>query len=98
MTIKRDSQNAAILLHLTKGKSLTRYEAILMFRVQNITARLSDLRKLVKTLVPSDGECGLHTIQKTDPNGQTYAEYRIECRRCRQRIGSFLSGLRRRAA
>ena len=65
---KTGSQNDRLLKYLTSGKTITRYEAMLMFRVQNITARMSDLYRAgfqVKTFI------------KTDPNGQSYAQYSI---------------------
>jgi helix-turn-helix protein len=65
---KPGSQNDLLLKHLLSGKTITRYEAMLMFRVQNITARMSDLYKAgydVKTTI------------RTDPNGQTYAKYSL---------------------
>lgn len=104
--IKRDSQNARILLHLAKGKALTRYEAILMFRVQNITARMSELKKLIVKLddvyqdpaTETGSPCGIRMIEKLDPNKQSYAEYRITCRPCRQALGKYLSSLRRKRA
>lgn len=65
---KNDSQNDKILKHLLSGRRLTRYEAILMFRVQNLTARISELRQM---------GFNVKTIEKVDPNKQTYAEYFI---------------------
>lgn len=65
---KKGSQNDRLLTHMLGGRRITRYEAMLMFRVQNITARISDLVKAgfqVKTTI------------KTDPNNQTYAEYSL---------------------
>jgi hypothetical protein len=66
---KPGSQNDRLLRHMMNGKSVTRYEMQWMFRVQNPTARISDIRKRV-------GDRLLVT-EKVDPNGQTYAEYRL---------------------
>ena len=66
---KRGGQTDRLFRHLCTGKTLTRYEAMLMFRVQNATARLSEIRKEVGK--------SLKVKVKTDPNGQRYAEYRL---------------------
>lgn len=65
---KNGSQNDKILRHLLSGKRLTRYEAILMFRVQNITARISELRQM---------GFNVKSFEKVDPNNQMYSEYFI---------------------
>lgn len=62
------SQNDKILKHLLAGHRLTRYKALLMFRVQNITARISELRQM---------GFNVKAIEKVDPNNQTFAEYFI---------------------
>ena len=101
---RRGSQNTAILLHLAKGRSLTRYGAILTFRVQNLTARISELRDIVTSAVIrhriSDvddaiftTEGGLVMVEKTDANGQTYASYSIPQRGVRQAVGRYLATL-----
>jgi hypothetical protein len=103
-TIKRDSQNAKLLLHLAKGKPLTRHKALLIFGVQNFQARMSDLKALVETF---DGTGFSHTIgndgnivktTKVDPNGASFASYTIDCRGCRQKVGRYLQTLRRQAS
>lgn len=66
---KRGGQTDRLFRHLCAGKTLTRYEAMLMFRVQNPTARISEIRKEV-------GD-SLRVRYKLDPNGQTYAEYKL---------------------
>lgn len=101
-SIKPHSQNATLLLHLAKGRPITRYKAILMFRVQNFTGRMSELRRFVNTLSifgykhSSPGGGYIEMKIKTDPNGQTFAEYRINCRGCRQAVGRYLQTLRRK--
>ena len=69
---REGTQNDRLYMHLLDGKTLTRYEAMLMFRVQNPTARISDIRRRAK-LVGNE----LIVTEKVDPNGQTYAEYRL---------------------
>ena len=66
---KRGGQTDRLFMHLCTGKTLTRYEAMLMFRVQNLTARISEIRSEV-------GDA-LKVKTKLDPNGQRYAEYRL---------------------
>lgn len=66
---KRGGQNDRLFRYLCSGKTLTRYEAMLMFRVQNLTARISDIREEVGNQ--------LRVKTKIDPNGQRYAEYRL---------------------
>jgi hypothetical protein len=68
MAFRPGSQNDKLVKHLSAGNTITRYEAILMFRIQNITARMSDLFRAGYNVV---------TTVKTDPNGQTYAEYSL---------------------
>lgn len=66
---KYGSQNDRLFKHLVSGKRLTRLEAMVMFHVQNVTARISDIRAEV-------GDA-LKSTEKVDPNGQTYYEYRL---------------------
>lgn len=65
---KPGSQNDKLLTHLISGNSITRYEALLMFRVQNMTARISDLR--------AHGY-DVQGTTKVDPNGQRYERYSL---------------------
>lgn len=51
MNIRRDSQNAALLVHLAQGKKLTRLSALVIFGVQNITGRITELRDLTHQIV-----------------------------------------------
>lgn len=69
---KTGSQNDRLYQHLLQGKRLTRYEATLIFHVQNVTARISDIRKRA-TAVGNR----LIVEDRIDPNGQHYAEYRL---------------------
>lgn len=62
------SQNDSLLDHFKSGKSITRLEALFSFGIQNITARICDLR---------DEGWDVHTKIKTDPKGRKYAEYFI---------------------
>ncbi len=66
---KPGSQNDRLFRHLVKGKTLTRLEAMVMFHVQNPTARISELRAELGDAIKMK--------EKIDPNGQTYAEYRL---------------------
>lgn len=66
------SQNDRLYQHLLMGKRLTRYEATMIFHVQNVTARISDIRKRV-----NQQGGNLIVAEKFDPNGQSYAEYRL---------------------
>jgi len=66
---KRGGQTDRLFMHLCTGKTLTRYEAAFIFHVQNVTARISEIRKEV-------GDA-LKVTTKLDPNGQRYAEYRL---------------------
>lgn len=97
-SIKRDGQNAKLLVHLAKGKPLTRLKAFHIYHVANLTARMSDISALE---IPM-GDAGniqlcIDTNVKTDPNGASFAEYRIVCLTCRKHLGRYLSGLRRAA-
>lgn len=107
MNIRRDSQNAALLVHLAKGKKLTRLSALVIFGVQNITARIAELRDLTHLIVFGCSDitdlCRKYSLRrivgitKTDANGQSYEEYSIPDRISRSEIGRYLSRLRRDA-
>jgi hypothetical protein len=60
------TQNDQILAHLRAGHTLTRVEAIITFRVFNLTARITELR---------DAGHDIRTRIKRDANGARYAEY-----------------------
>ena len=62
------NQTNTVLNHLMQGKKLTRLEALFNYRVQNITARICDLR---------DAGVEVKADIKLDPNGGKYAEYSI---------------------
>lgn len=62
------SQNKTLLRHLESGKTITRLEALFVYGIQSITARVSDLR--------AQGHDVRATI-KTDPKGHEYAEYHL---------------------
>lgn len=66
---KVGTQNDRLIRHLMLGKTLTRYEAMMMFRVQNPTARISEIRTVLGDR--------LRVTEKFDPNGQRYAEYSV---------------------
>jgi hypothetical protein len=101
-TIKRNSQNSDLLVHLAQGKKLTRLSALTIFGVQNITARISDLRAVLEPMLNPAGanqhEYGIQVTIKQDANGQDYASYEMPCRLCRKVVGRYLSGLRQRRA
>lgn len=63
------SQNDTILNHLMAGGTLSRLEALFSFRIQNVTARICDLR---------DHGIDVQTRIKRDPQGAEYAEYYMD--------------------
>lgn len=63
------SQNTTILNHLRDGNKLTRLGAMVHFGIQNITARITELREQGHPI---------RTRIKEDPRGQQYAEYFFE--------------------
>lgn len=60
------SQNDTLLNYMAGGRGVSRLEALFSFSIQNITARIRDLRSV-----------GIHvsTKIKVDPRGAEYAEY-----------------------
>jgi len=60
------SQNELLLKHMKRGKRITRLIALYEYKVQNITARITDLR--------SNG-WNVKTSKKRDANNAIYAEY-----------------------
>ena len=62
------SQNDTLLNYMANGKGVSRLEALLSFSIQNITARIRDLRK---------AGVDVSTKLKRDPRGAEYAEYFI---------------------
>jgi hypothetical protein len=106
MTIKRNSQNSDLLVHMVRGNKLTRLSAFAIFGVQNITARISELRKLTHEIryghkYGSTETCGHYNdriikgVTKLDANGQEYASYSIPDRSMRVIVGRYLAGLRK---
>lgn len=63
------NQNDTILNYLASGHGLSRLEALFSFRIQNITARIRDLR---------NAGVEVKTRMKRDPQGADYAEYYID--------------------
>jgi len=64
----KKNQNDTLLNHLGKGKTLTRLEAMFDFGIQNITARVTDLR---------NAGIDVKMKEKRDPNNRRYAQYYI---------------------
>lgn len=62
------SQNEVILNHLINGGTLSRLEALFSYHIQNVTARVRDLRMRGIPVI---------TTIKVDPQGAEYAEYSI---------------------
>jgi hypothetical protein len=90
--VKKYTQNITLLVHLAKGRKLTRLHAMAMFHVANLTARISDLR----TLGLFNGFT-VYGETKTDPTGASYEEYSMT-RESRVNAGHYLNSLKRRAA
>jgi hypothetical protein len=61
-------QSTVLLNHMGAGHKITRYEAILNFGIQNITARIADIR---------NHGIDVKTKEKRDPTGKRYAQYYI---------------------
>ena len=60
------SQNDTLLNYMANGKGVSRLEALFSFSIQNITARIRDLRM---------AGVAVSTKLKRDPRGAEYAEY-----------------------
>ena len=43
---KRESQNMTVFLHLAKGRTLTALEAVYVYDIGRLSARIKDLRNL----------------------------------------------------
>jgi hypothetical protein len=95
-SIKPDSQNAKLLLHLAQGKTISRLKAYHIYHIANLTARISELRDLCDSFTEANFEMIVGKI-KTDPNGQTYEEYSMPIRQDRVIVGRYLQTLRRAA-
>ena len=68
MAKRKDSQKGLILAHLKKKGSITALEALILYRIFRLAARIHDLRL--------DG-AEIKTTQKKDITGKTYAQYRL---------------------
>lgn len=62
------TQNELIMKHLRKGKTLTRLEAFFLYRIQNITARITELK--------GQGH-EIETEVRRDEAGHRYARYSL---------------------
>jgi hypothetical protein len=62
------SQNDRVLCHLLAGNSITQLQALGLYGIFRLAARVKVLR---------DRGHKIETINKRDPNGKTYAEYRL---------------------
>ena len=63
------TQNQQILSHMKTGKDITPLQAIGLYGVYRLAARINDLRKQG---VP------IETVIRTDGQGRTYASYKME--------------------
>ena len=63
------TQNLSLLNHLANGHSVTRVEALVALDIQNITARICDLR---------DAGVDVKTDVRIDPKGRRYARYFLD--------------------
>ena len=63
------TQNQQILSHLKTGKDITPLQALGLYGVYRLAARINDLRK---QNVP------IETVIRTDGQGRTYASYKME--------------------
>lgn len=102
MNIRHDSQNARLLVHLAQGKKLTRLSALFVFGVQNITARITEMRVVVDKLIFGvplryNFDYTIVGTTKADANGRAYMEYSIPERAHRVILGRYLQTLRRAA-
>jgi hypothetical protein len=64
------TQNERLFAHLMAGKTITRFEAFISLDIQNLTARVADLRTQHDVAV----ECRM----KTDPKGRDYGEFYLD--------------------
>ncbi len=63
------TQNQQILSHLQTGKDITPLQALGLYGVYRLAARINDLRKQ---------DVPIETVIRTDGQGRTYASYKME--------------------
>ena len=63
------TQNQQILSHMKTGKDITPLQAIGLYGVYRLAARINDLRKQ---------DVPIETVIRTDGQGRTYASYKME--------------------
>jgi len=63
------TQNQQILSHLKPGKDITPLQALGLYGVYRLAARINDLRKQ---------DVPIETVIRTDGQGRTYASYKME--------------------
>jgi hypothetical protein len=63
------TQNQQILDHLRTGKDITPLQALGLYGVYRLAARINDLRKQ---------DVPIETVIRTDGQGRTYASYKME--------------------
>lgn len=62
------TQNQQILSHLKSGKDITSLQALGLYGVCRLAARINDLRKQ---------DVPIETVLRTDGQGRTYASYKM---------------------
>lgn len=62
------TQKETLLRHLKRKKTISQYEALLVYGIARLASRIDELRK--------DG-WSIETIMKTDEKGKRYARYRM---------------------
>jgi len=65
------TQNNLLLAHLTSGRPITRIQADHLYRIAALPRRIADLREQGHNIV---------AVDKVDPTGRRYAEYRLVTR------------------
>lgn len=63
------TQKQIILRHLNSGRHLTILEAMSLYRIFNLKARIEELRRAGHNIT---------TEMRSDPTGKKYARYRLE--------------------
>jgi hypothetical protein len=85
------TQNQKLLQHFVEGKEITRLEAMFVFGIQNITARINDLRTKYGIEINTD--------IRNDSNGAEYAAYSLSSRNFdRLHACAELADMKRRSA
>ena len=62
------TQNQKLLKHFRRRKTISQYEALLVYGIARLASRVDELRK---------AGLNIETIMKQDENGKRYARYRL---------------------